>query len=103
MKHYDSMWPWLLDMIRTDKERQRKERVENAAKAHAQAKAEVEAERLMCDFYSERVANIDHETHWWEYAEAKQKEADHLAAWRRAVDKAQEAEAKLEAEKARNG
>lgn len=103
MKHYDSMWPWLLDIIRTDKERQRKERVEDAAKARAHAAADVEAERLMCDFYTDRVASIDHETHWWEYAEAKQKQADHTAAWQRATDKAIEAEAKLEAEKVRNG
>lgn len=100
-KHYDSMWDWIKDLFTTDPLQEQQARVEDAARSNAQAVADVEAERVMCDFYTGLVQKTNHETHWWEYADAKQKQADHHGAWARAVTKAQEAAAKLEAEQAR--
>lgn len=100
-KHYDSIWPWLFDLLRTDQLQEQQERVEVAARARAQAVADAEAERVMCDFYREQVAHTNHETHWHEYADVRQKLEDHSNAWDRAVNKSLEAAAKLDAEKAR--
>lgn len=56
------------------------ERVEAAVKAKAKCVSDAEFNRTMANFYTERLDSIDHNTDWWEYADAKQKQWDHQMA-----------------------
>lgn len=53
------------------------ERVQSAMRVLSRRIAEAEFHRTMASFYSERVMETDPNTHWWEFAEAKQKQHDH--------------------------
>lgn len=100
-KHYDSMWAWLLDLIKGDPVARQYEKVEDAIRTQSQSVADAEADRILCDFYTERVNTIDPHTDWWGFADAKQKQVDHTASWTRNVQRVEEAKAKVEAAKVR--
>lgn len=75
------------------------ERVEKSIRAKAQLVSDLEFHRTMQSFYTERVFDIDHNTDWWDYAEAKQKQHDHQMDCLRLEKRVAEAEAKVEATK----
>lgn len=101
MKRKDNLLRMLIDAVRGDPIKKQYERVEAAVKIKAERVSDAEFNRTMTNFYTQRSASINHETHWWEYADAKQKEHDHTQAWQHAAQSAAEAETRADAEVAR--
>jgi hypothetical protein len=101
MNKNDSLWKLLCDTFRSNRQRKQQERVEDAVKAHAELVGEGHVQKIMAEFYTNRVATIDHTQHWWAYAQAKQKEHEHVQECIALVAKADEAAARIDAEIAR--
>lgn len=64
---------------------------------HAAAQGDAEFHRLMADYYTKLAAATDHTLHWWDYADAKQKEQDNVALFQKYSAQADEFGAKVEA------
>lgn len=85
--------------LRSNRVRKQYERVEKAIREKAQLVSDLEFNRTMGNFYTERVLDIDPHTDWWNFAEAKQKQHDHQNDFVRYEKRIQEADAKVEANK----
>lgn len=85
--------------LRSNRVRKQYERVETAIRAKAQLVSDLEFNRTMSNFYTERVFDIDPHTDWWAFAEAKQKQCDHQNDFVQYENRILEADAKVEANK----
>lgn len=85
--------------MRNNRVRKQYERVEKSILEKAQLVSDLEFNRTMSDFYTERVMDIDPHTDWWSFAEAKQKQHDHQNDFVRYKKRIHEADAKVEANK----
>lgn len=91
----------LREVFRSNQVRKQRERVEAAVREHAQLESEVRYQHVMAQYYTGRVAEITPAHNWWEYAEAKQKEHDHVEEYVQLLQQCGEAAARVDAEKAR--
>lgn len=85
--------------LRGNRVRKQYERVEKAIREKAQLASDMEFNRTMASFYTERVMDIDPHKDWWNFAEAKQKQYDHQLDFVRYEKRTEEADAKVEANK----
>lgn len=89
------------DTLRSNRIAKQKQRVIDAVKVQARATSDKEFHRIMSDFYTQRVAAIDPHNDWWEFAENKQKEQDHVEEHQSHGARSEEAAAVVAAEQAR--
>ena len=101
MKRHTTLFGLLRELVCGDPQQKQKERVEKAVKAQAQLNSDAEFHRTMTDFYTLQVDNIDPHTDWWEFADAKQKEHDHVEQYQKYAASREEAAALVAAEHAR--
>lgn len=83
--------------LKDNKTRPLYDRVEKQIRKKAQLMGDLEYHRTMSNFYTDRVLEIDHNTDWWNFAEAKQKQADHQEDFLAYENKIKEADAKVQA------
>ena len=100
-KQHTSILQAIREMIHNQREYKAKERITDALKAHAKAASDAEYHRIMADFYTKRADKIDPEIDWWGFAEAKQKETEHVQDHQHKVIQRNEAMIKVDAEQAR--
>ena len=63
--------------FRNNRRQQQKERLERAVLKAAQLYGEVEATRIMRDYYRDAASKIDPNKDWWAFAETKHKETEY--------------------------
>lgn len=73
------------------------EKVDEAAKTLAARRGESEVSRYMMQFFMDRADNIDPVDDWWGYAQARQKQEDHMQDLRINQRRVEECWARLEA------
>lgn len=85
--------------MRNNRVRKQYQLVEKSILEKAQLVSDLEFNRTMSNFYTERVMDIDPHTDWWSFAEAKQKQYDHQNDFVRYEKRIHEVDAKVEANK----
>lgn len=85
--------------LRGNRVRKQYQRVEKAIREKAQMVSELEFNRTMGNFYTERVLDIDPHQDWWGFADAKQKQYEHQNDFLRYEKRIEEADAKVEGNK----
>jgi hypothetical protein len=101
MKHYDSLWQLLRDLLLGDPKAKQQERFDAAVKDAAEVQGDVLVARMMLQHYSRAAAKINHSQQWWEYAATRQKAEDYGNEYNKLCAKAEAVGAKVEAERAR--
>lgn len=101
IKHYTSLWALLRDAVMGDPINKQYEAVEEAIKAKAERASAAEFNRTMANFYTSRVGSLDPHTHWWDFADAKQKQYNHQEAFIHNEQQTVEAQAIVDAQTAR--
>lgn len=89
------------DTFRTHRIARQHQRVIDAVMSNARANSDAEFHRIMANFYTERASSIDPQIDWWDFAEAKQKEYDHVEEHQAHGARGAETAAVVDAEKAR--
>lgn len=87
--------------LRNNRRRQQKERLDKAVKRAAELYGEAEATRIMRDYYRDAATKIDPHKDWWAFAETKHKETEYDNDLDVLYRDANEAAARVEAEKAK--
>lgn len=71
------VWMLYRDVFWGDPAQTQYEREQREQRVRAREEAEAEYHRKLAEYYTQRVLSLDPDTHWWEFAEAKQKQYEH--------------------------
>lgn len=91
----------LFQMLFGENIKAQQQKVEDAIRVKAQRIGDLEYERTMANFYTDRSMSIDPQTDWWGFADAKQKQHDHQLAFVACEGRVEVATARVAAETAR--